>query len=214
MAARHAHAESGVGAQIGAVAQDVPDGHHAPVAVSPRLQPFLVETAGDEAYAQALLEVEAEDVADDYGLLRHQLQAATDAHLVAVGGASQHLAPDGLAAHGGADAIAEALAVGVLGPGSQELLGGVLRAVREGNLGPQALDLEVAAGHVAQGLAQALQAGHDNDDKALVRLSKELRQLPEARGPPVVGRDGVDEGGDGLVALLLTEVEEGGALGR
>ena len=104
--AGHDHAEPLVGAQVGAVTQDVADADHAPGPVAPRAQALFVETARDQADAEALVQVEAEDVAHDQRLVLHGLQAVARAHVVAVGRPAQHLAAHGLRAQGGAHLVA------------------------------------------------------------------------------------------------------------
>ena len=105
--AGHAHAEALVGAEVGAVTQDVADADHAPGPVAPRAQALFVEAAGDQADAEALVQVEAEDVAHDDRLVVDELQAVAGADVVAVGRPAQHLAAHGLAAQGGAHLLAQ-----------------------------------------------------------------------------------------------------------
>src|SRR3990172_7138937 len=99
--------EAGVGAEVGAVAEDVADADHAPVAAAAGLEGLLVEAAGDEADAHVLVQVETEDGADDNGLFGHELKAAAGADLVAVRRAGEDFALHGLTAHGGTEAVGE-----------------------------------------------------------------------------------------------------------
>src|SRR5438093_1054438 len=98
MAAGNAHAKAGVGAQVGAVAEYVTDGDHAPVAATAGAKALFIEAAGDQADSDAFLEVEPEYVANDDRLFRHEFQATALADLVAIGRSSENLAADGLAA--------------------------------------------------------------------------------------------------------------------
>ncbi len=80
------HPEAGVGADVGAVAENVADGDHAPETAAAGLEVLFVEAAGDAADAEAVFEVEAEDVADDGPLFGDDDEAALGADAVAVRG--------------------------------------------------------------------------------------------------------------------------------
>ena len=64
----NADAEALVGAEVSPVLENVADRHHAPGLVATRSQALLIQATGDQAYAEAVLQIEAEDVADDRAL--------------------------------------------------------------------------------------------------------------------------------------------------
>ena len=116
MAAGHAYAEAAVRAKIGAIAQDIADAHHAPVAAASGLDAFFVQAAGDAADSQPFLEVEPVDVTDDDRFFRHELKSMAAADAIAVRRAAEYFALNGLATHGGPHLVADA-AFAALRPG-------------------------------------------------------------------------------------------------
>src|SRR5690242_6031404 len=100
MRAGHAYTETLVGAQVSSVSEDVPNAHHAPRPIASRAQTFLVEATGDEANADAVAEVKAEDVAHNNRLFLHALQPVLGSHAIAVRRPPQHLTTDSLSTHG------------------------------------------------------------------------------------------------------------------
>src|SRR3954452_13404292 len=107
MAAWDPHSESRVGAEVGAVPEDVPDADHAPVSAAPCLQAFFVEASGDQPNAHVLVDIEAIDIADHDRFFWNQLEAAAAADFVAERRPSQHLSLHRLLAHRRAHSIAE-----------------------------------------------------------------------------------------------------------
>ncbi len=212
MAAGDAHAEARVGAEVDAVAQDIANADHAPVPAATCAQPFFVQPPRDEADAEAFVQVEAEDVARHHGFFRHQLEPPSNADLIAVGRPAEHFTPDGFAAHGRADPLAEVRAGGVFGPGLDKLVQRIARAIDEGDLGAEPLELEVPAHRFVVIGADAIEGARDHEDEPAFGPAEVVDELAE----PValaVGLGSFDEGDGDVVALLLAELEEGAVLG-
>src|SRR6185436_14271596 len=141
--AGHNHAESLVGAEVSAVPQNVADADHAPGAVATRPQALFVESPRNQADTQALVQIEAVDVAHDQRFVFDRIEAVTRTYVVAVRRAAQNFATHGLRAQCGAHLVSG----GVVAPGGPVLHHGaegiaVARpmAVHEVDAGAEALD--------------------------------------------------------------------------
>ena len=72
VACRHPDAEARVSPDVSAVAEDVPDSDHAPEAALSRAELLFVQAPRDAANAEAILQVEAEDIANDGAFFRRR----------------------------------------------------------------------------------------------------------------------------------------------
>ena len=145
------------------------------------MEVVFVEAPGDAADAEAVLEVEAEDVADDGAFIRHDDEAAPRADAVAVRRAAERLSLDGLPAHRCFDAVAEAAVGAELRPGLEELAGEVGAGGDADDGDADGGELEVAAGGVVVAVAQRGEVGHDDEEEPLrALLAREFQELAEA----------------------------------
>src|SRR2546427_2386937 len=119
VASGHADAEARIGPHISPVSQNIAHRYHAPRPVPARAQPLLIEPPGDSANPKTILQIQAEDVADNRTLLAHDDQSPLGSNAVPVRRPSQRLALNGAPPHRRSYLVSQAAAGALLGPVAQ-----------------------------------------------------------------------------------------------